>query len=292
MRPLLRAEWLRQRRRPDLWLLPIAALAIAAWGWQTGLWSAENSLVLPPDFPVPPDLDQQLAALRDPFAFPASFHAVFTTAFLAFIAMVHFGSAWTGSEFVRGTIRNIFLVHPTRLPFLAARLGALALLALVIVVGLVMLAAILPALRGVASSEAASPPSLAGLATYALAAWFTLWFLALAATTVAVLVRSGASALLVIFLYVLVEVVVANAPIWRDLGQLAWLPTLLPAGRLIHALGDVATATGFTQPNPGGDPNATAVVVPPEVGLAIVGAWTVVFLVLLSWRVRSMDIGE
>ncbi len=292
MRSLLRAEWLRQRRRPDLWLLPIMVLAIAAWGWHTGLVSAENSLTFPPDFPVPPDLDEQVARLRDPYAFPTSFHAILTTGFLAFIVMVHYGASWTGSEFVRGTIRNIFLVHPTRIPFVVARLIALALLSLVIVLGFVAVAAIMPALRGVVSSSSATPPSLGGLATYAFAAWFALWFLALAAMTVAALFRSGATAILVIFIYVLAELVVTNAPLWRDLGQLAWLPALLPAGRLIHLLGDVAGTTGFTQPSTGGDANGPAIVVPPEVGLAIVGAWTAVLLAVLVWRVRTMDIGE
>jgi hypothetical protein len=126
MRSLLRAEWLRQRRRPDLWLLPVVALLAAVWAWQTGLTSAEHSLDMPPGFPVAPD--EEVAKLRDPYAFPAGFHAIFTGGFLAFIAMVHYGASWTGSEFVRGTIRNIFLVHPARLPFIAVRLAALAIL--------------------------------------------------------------------------------------------------------------------------------------------------------------------
>lgn len=291
MRSLLRAEWLRQRRRLDLWLLPIAVVAIAVFGWQTGLTSAENSLNFPADYPVPPDLDQLLAAMRDPYAFPTGFHAVVSGGFLAFIVMVHYGASWTGSEFLRGTIRNVFLVHPTRLPFFVARLAALALLAVVIVTALVAVAAILPAVRGVVASGATPLPSLAGLVAYAAAVWFVLWFLALAATTVAVLLRSGASAILVIFVYVLAELVVANLPVWRDLGQLAWLPALLPAGRLIRALNDVATTTGFTQPSPGGDPNVT-IVVPPELGLVVVGAWTLLLLAALVGRVRSMDIGE
>jgi len=291
MRSLLRAEWLRQRRRPDLWLLPLAILAIAVFGWQTGLASAENSLNYPAG-EAPPDLAQQLARLRDPYLFPASFDSVVTGGFLAFIAAIHYGSSWTGSEFVRGTIRNVFLVHPTRLPFFAARLIALGLLALVIVLGLVIVAAVMPAIRGVVGSGEAIPPSLAGLLAYATAVWFALWFLALAATTVAALLRSGASAVLVIFIYVLAELVVANAPFWRDLGQLAWLPQLLPGGSVLRALGDVAEATGFTQASTANDPNASPIVVPPEIGFAIVGAWTVILLAVLVRRVRSMDIGE
>jgi hypothetical protein len=196
MRSLLRAEWLRQRRRPDLWLLPIAALAIAAFGWQSGIASAER---LSFDGGAPPiDLDHVLAQLRDPFLFPAGFHTLVAGGFLAFIAAVHFGASWTGSEFLRGTIRNVFLVHPTRLGFFAARLVALALVALVVVAGLVILSAVLPTVRGVVGSGEAVPPSLLGLAGYAAAVWFVLWFLSLAATTVAALLRSGSSAILVI----------------------------------------------------------------------------------------------
>lgn len=291
MRSLLRAEWLRQRRRPDLWLLPLATLAIAAFVWQTGLASADNGLAYPAGG-APPDLAQQLARLRDPYLFPASFHVIVTGSFLAFIAAVHYGASWTGSEFERGTIRNVFLVHPTRLPFFAARLIALGLLALAIVVGLVAVAAMMPAIRGVVGSGEAVPPSLAGLLAYGAAVWFALWFLALAATTIAALLRSGASAVLVVFIYVLAELAVANAPFWRDLGQLAWLPQLLPGGRVLRALGDVAAATGFTQASAAGDPNAPPIVVPSGLGLAIVGAWTLILLAVLVRRVRSMDIGE
>jgi hypothetical protein len=199
--------------------LPLAALAIAAFGWQTGLWSAENSQQYPSDFP-PPDLDQLLARLRDPFLFPASFHAVITGGFLAFIAVVHFGASWTGSEFARGTIRNVFLA-PTRLPSSPPghRPGAADLRD-----------------RGWSSSRRSSRPSASsevarasprrrGLAAHAAAVWFTLWFLALA-TTVAAL-RSGASHPRDL-VYVLAELVVANAPFWRDVGQPARLPQLLP----------------------------------------------------------------
>lgn len=288
---LLRAEWLRQRRRLDLWLLPIAVLATAAWGWYTGLTAAERSLEMPPGFPVPPDLDEQIARLRDPYAFPSSFHAMVTSAFLGFVAVVHFGASWTGSEFARGTIRNIFLVHPLRLPFFAVRLLALAFLTLLVVLGLVAVSAILPILLGVTSTGTVPVPSPPGLAAYAAMAWFALWFLALGATTVALLLRSAASAILVIFIYVLAELIVANAPIWRDVGRLAWLPQLLPIGRIVHALGDVAVATGFTAA-PTGDASGPPVVVPAPLGLAILAAWTALLLATLVWRVRTMDIGE
>lgn len=291
MRSLLRAEWLRQRRRPDLWLLPIAALAIAAFSWQTGLSSVERSLSFEGGTP-PIDLDHVLAQLRDPFLFPTSFHTLVAGGFLAFIAAVHYGASWTGSEFMRGTIRNVFLVHPTRLGFFVARLVALALVALVVVAGLVVLAAVLPALRGVVGSGEAVPPSLLGLAGYASAVWFALWFLALAATTVATLLRSAASAILVILAYVVAELLFVNAPFWQDAGQLAWLPQFLPGNRLLAGLADVAEANGFTQDTGVIDPSAVAVVAPPALGLAIVGAWAVVLLVVLFWRVRSMDIGE
>jgi hypothetical protein len=265
MRSLLRAEWLRQRRRPDLWLLPVVVVLAAAWGWHTGLTAAEHSLDMPPGFPVAPD--EEVAKLRDPYAFPAGFHAILTGGFLAFIAMVHYGASWTGSEFVRGTIRNIFLVHPARLPFIAVRLAALAMLALVFVVVFVAVAAAMPALRGIAPSPAATPPSLAGLAVYAVAGWFALWFLALGATTLSVVLRSAASAILLIFGYVLAELVVGNAPIWQEVGQLAWLPELLPVGRLLQGLTDVAVATGFSQASAG--EASPPVIVPPVVGLVI-----------------------
>jgi hypothetical protein len=41
-----------------------------------------------------------------------------------------------------------------------------------------------------------------------------------------------------------------------------------------------------------GDPSTATIVVPLAPGLAILGAWTVVLLAVLVWRVRSMDIGE
>jgi hypothetical protein len=291
VRALLRAEWLRQRRRPDVWILPIAALALVALGWYWGLTGAERNLLdVPPDFPQPSP--EAIAEARAPFAFPATFHGMVGSAFLAFIAAVHFGASWTGSEFMRGTIRNIFLAYPTRVGFFAARLLALAGLLAIIVVGMVALSFLLPTLAGVTPAGQGSVPSAIGLLGYAAVIWFSLWFLALVATVVAVLLRNGAAAVLIVLIYALLELFVVNAGFWRDVGQLAWLPQLLPGGRLLHAVVDVAAATGFApEPQPG-DPNVGPIIVPPLVGAAILAGWLAALLAALVLRVRSMDIGE
>jgi ABC-type transport system involved in multi-copper enzyme maturation permease subunit len=290
MRALLRAEWLRQRRRPDLWVLPIVTVVIAAVGWYVGLTGSQDALQGPPGFPPPSDA--AIAAARDPYAFPAAFHSLVGSAFLAFIAAVHFGASWTGSEFVRGTIRNIFLAFPTRLGFFVARLVALAALFAVIVAVLVAESFLLPLAGGVSPSGQVPAPTPAGLVVYAVAVWASLLFLVLVATTVAVLLRSGAAAVLVVAVYVVLELFVSSLPLWRQVGTLAWIPELLPGGRLIRAVIDVATATGFAPTPQPGDPTGRPVDVPPLIGLAILGAWVVVFAVVLLRRVRAMDILE
>lgn len=289
MTALLRAEWIRQRRRPDVWLLPILALAAAAFGWVTGLAGAESAVTCcyPPDQP-PADLAQQLARAHDAFLFPAGFQLVATSGWIAWVAMVHFGSAWSGSEFVRGTIRNVFLVRPGRLGVFAVRLVAIGIVALLIVLADVVIALVLPAVAGLQGSGEAAPPSLVGLVVDAAAVWFVLWFLALASTTVAVVVRSGSAALLIVFVYSLIEVVVANWGIWRELGVLGWLPRLLPVERLIALINDAALATGFSHDEPFPDPYY----VEPAIGVVVLAGWTALLIAVLVRRVRSMDIVE
>ncbi len=134
--------------------------------------------------------------------------------------------------------------------------------------------------------------SAGGLLAYGAAVWFVLWFIALAATTVATFVRNGGVALLIVFIFAVIDLIVGNLTIWRDTGLLAWLPQLLPVGRLVRFMDDASIATGFSQADIQADQTRAAITVPPLVGTAIVAAWTALLLVALFVRVRRMDIME
>src|SRR5450759_927246 len=178
MRSLLRAEWLRQRRRLDLWGLLAGVVVLTLLGYFSGL---ANGIQYsgPPGEPVPPDVLGQDALLRNQYTFPASIATLLgmtgVGSFLLYLAGLYLGASWTGLEFSRGTIRNVVLARPGRVAFFAARLVALA----------------------------------AALGVFVVV-------LALAGTLAATLTRSGGGAVLLVVVYLIAELVIANLGFWRE----------------------------------------------------------------------------
>lgn len=294
MRPLLRAEWLRQRRRLDLWGLLAGIVLLAVLGYFSGL-ANRIQFSGPPGEPVPPELLVQDALLRNQYTFPTSFRTLLgmtgVGSFLLYLAALYLGASWTGLEFSRGTIRNVVLARPGRVAFFAARLVALAAALGVFVVVLVALATVLPALAGVAWTGETAPPNLGGALVYAAAVWLVLLALALAGTLAATLTRSGGGAVLLVVVYLIAELVIANLGFWRDAGALGWLPQLLPGVRIGGLAGAADAAAGFQAPYaPQADPGA--LVMPPLVGAAIAAGWGITVVAALVRRVSRMDLSE
>ena len=294
MRSLLRAEWLRQRRRLDFWGLLVGIVVLTLVGYFSGL-ANRIQYFGPPGEPVPPEVLAQDALLRNQYAFPSSIQTFLGLtgfgSFLVYLASVYLGASWTGLEFTRGTIRNIVLARPGRVAFFAARLVVLAAALGLIVVILVTLAAILPALAGVAWTGDTAPPNLGGALLYAAVVWLILVTLALAGTLAATLVRSAGAAVLVLVVYLLAEAAVANLAIWRDAGTLGWLPQLLPAVRTGGLAAAAEAAAGFQLPF-ASQPDPAALVMPPLLGLAISTGWGILIVAVLVRRVSRMDLTE
>jgi len=294
MRSLLRAEWLRQRRRLDLWGLLAGLVVLTLLGYFSGL---ANGIQYsgPPGEPVPPEVLAQDLLLRNQYTFPASIRTLLgltgVGSFLLYLAGLYLGASWTGLEFSRGTIRNVILARPGRVAFFAARLVTLAAALGVFVVVLVTLAALLPALAGVAWTGDTPPPTLGGALVYAAAVWLLLVALALAGTLAATLTRSGGGAVLVLVVYLIAEAVVTNLGFWRDAGALGWLPQLLPGVR-IGGLAAAAEAAASFQVPYAPQPDPGALVMPPLVGVAIAAGWGIVIVAALVRRVSRMDLTE
>ena len=71
MRSLLRAEWLRQRRRLDVWGLLAGVVVLTLLGYFSGL-ANRIQYSGPPGDPVPPEVLAQDLLLRNQYTFPAS----------------------------------------------------------------------------------------------------------------------------------------------------------------------------------------------------------------------------
>jgi hypothetical protein len=233
---LVRAEWLRLRKRRDIWLVALAIVGLSIPAYFSGVSNAMTNALnsggqLPPD--LPPDVVDQIRAqarselLR--YAFPLSIGTVVQTAQILVLALVaYLAAAVTGAEFAYGTIRTSLVAHANRRGFLRVRLAALAVTALLLIALLVALGALLPltaALLGtslpfVAAPDIGAPAAMVGvmfLAASLVIGLTTLW---------AVLVRNAAIALVLTIAYVLIEGAVVGL-IVRVAGEqstVRWLP--------------------------------------------------------------------
>ncbi len=294
MRSLLRAEWLRQRRRLDLWGLLIGIVLISLLGYFSGL-ANHIQYFGPPGEPIPPEVLVQDALMRNQYTFPSSIRTFLgltgVGALILYLAGLYFGASWTGLEFTRGTIRNVVLASPGRIAFFAARIVALAVLLAVACAVLVALAALLPVLAGVAWTGEIAQPGIGGGLLYAVAIWLILVVLALTGTLAATYTRSGGGAVLVVAAYLIGEGVVANLGFWRDIGALGWLPQLLPGVRIGGLASAADTIAGFQAPFES-QPDPSALAMPPLVGLAIAAAWAILIATALARQVSRMDVPE
>jgi hypothetical protein len=257
---LLRAEWLRLRKRRDIWLVALAIVGLSIPAYFSGVSNAMANALnsggqLPPD--LPPDVVDQIRAqarqelLR--YAFPLSIGTVVQTAQVLVLALVaYLAAAVTGAEFAYGTIRTSLVAHADRRGFLRVRLAALAVAALLLVALLVVLGVLLPltaALLGtnlpvVADPDIGVPAGMVGVMF--LAACFvigltTLW---------AVLVRNAAIALVLTIAYVLIEGAVVGI-IVRVAGEqsvVRWLPPVADVQVLFNRAAGSSIAAPISTP--------------------------------------------
>jgi hypothetical protein len=317
MLSLVRADWLRIRRRWDVWFIVLGIPALALLGYVSGALSSGNMQVqtsgdVPPEFQA--QMAAQDAAMRAYAALPYQFpHSIVTTLQGAtvwlILAAAFLAASMLGNEFGWGTIRNVVLFRPDRSRYLAVRLAWILALLCVTFLAVAALGAILPAIvrvdpgdpsvlqnvdqngMGFAPFGPTSPVSLGGALLVA-GAMLTIPVAGLALAGLAALkFRSAATGMLGAGIYAAAEGIAAALLMSRATGDLRYIPQMALTTRLAALLGDAQQAAGLS--STGGEYSSPGwVALPPAVGAAIVAAWIVGLIALWFVVLRRADINE
>jgi hypothetical protein len=326
---LLRAEWIRYRRKIDLWVMVVGLLTFGIVGFVNGY---RNDVTDPPlmseaqirqmitdssvfDGFTQAEIDAQIdQSVRD---FQASQEAdrlgheaqqaislqkydvaqapltVLGFGFGPLVAAFLIGTLIVGDEFRHSTIRAALLAASDRRRFLVARLATIA----VITVGLfgaVLALALLLSLGLHLVGAELPPPTVAidpGSAAGLVVVQILVVFAAVAlGVALTLLFRSGAVPLLVVLIYVFVERFLANMPVFADREPLAGLQQ----GFFTEAAQRLIT-TYAQRTNAGTfevSLNDSPALLPLWTSAVIVVAWLTLFLLIADRRLRTMDIVE
>jgi hypothetical protein len=316
MGSLVRADWLRIRRRWDVWLivLGVPLLALAAYlngALNPGTFQVQTSGDVPPDLQA--QIKAQEAAMHAfyalPWQFPRSIVTILTGAsFWLALGSAFLAASLLGNEFGWGTIRNVVLFRPDRSRYLAVRLGWLAALLLASLAAVVALGAVLPAIVRVDPGDpnalknldpsqfgtygAVGPVSLGGALIYAGATAATAAAAIALAGAFALKFRSAASGILGAGIYVAAEGVFIGLVGPRLSGDLRYVPQLSLMNRLAGLLGDATNAAGLGTPADASSQPAWYVSLPPAVGAVVLAVWIAGLLTLCFLLLRRADIHE
>jgi hypothetical protein len=317
MGSLLRADWLRIRRRWDVWIIVLGIPVLTLLSYVAGAASAGTSHFQTVG-EVPSEFQQQaaaqIAALHAfsalPYQFPRSIATMVEGATLWLILGAAFlAASMLGNEFSWGTIRNVALFRADRLRYLVARLAWLVGLILLTFVAVVALGAVVPvlvrvdpgnpaALTGDPSIMGMFPPGPTGPVSLggALLVAGSLFCMALAGMALAGLAalkfRSTASGILVAGIYAIAEGILASLWMSRAAGDLRYVPQMGLTIRLSALLGDAQVAAGLTTAGGGQSSSPGWVALPPLLGAAIVAVWLLGLLGLWFVVLRRADIDE
>lgn len=329
MKALLRADWLRLRRRRDLWIIFAAVFLVGGIGFITGY---RTDVEDPPAFNLA-EFEQQLdggffegmtqeeinaarpqliadaqaaqtanVAERDAaqlillqkYELPQSFLTMIGPGIAPIVALLLIASLVIGDEFRFGTLRTSLLAAGNRRKFLIARLVSLFALTVGMFVVMLALAAILSIALVVVGAELppATMPVNGGAAIGMIGGEIlSVTVVIVLATALTLLLRSGALPLLLVILGYLLELFIASLPIFR-LGELfAGVPQFFPS----TSIWTLQARLGYDS---GGLALAEAQVPPAAIDLALpivaltVVAWGLIFLVIADRRIRGMDVTE
>lgn len=152
---LLRAEWLRLRRRPEVLLLAALVPVAAGLPFVAAFLDAISHVGVgdgPPGL-ISPEVRQWMAWLRAPYAFPQSLLSVLAGAWPVPLAGLFPGTATVGADFGWATIRTALLAWSDRTGWLIARLLSLAALAAFLLGAVLVVGALLPLVLVVAGEQ-------------------------------------------------------------------------------------------------------------------------------------------
>jgi len=330
VRALLRAEWVRFRGRRDFWVIAIAVCLIAgvsflngyrgdaedptrsnpadlramvASGFSSeGLTQAEIDAQL--DLMVNDLLAQEQAQLDQAnerqqttlqaYAFPQSAFTIIGAGLLPLFALILLASFAVGDEFRFGTIRTSLLAAGSRRRLLAARTLTLAAMTLGLLVALLAIGAVLGVVLAVVGAELA--PTTVPIDAVSSITWFAGQALATVvvlclASAITLVLRSGALTLLLILIWSLFELFLANLSIFAAGQPLAAVPLAFLTTNIRILLADLGPATHAVGVSAIAQPDV-AVGLPTLAVAAIVGLWGLLFLAVADRRLRTMDIVE
>jgi ABC-2 family transporter protein len=329
MTALLRADWIRLRRRRDFWIILVAVLVMTSVSFvasyrsdstdpppfnqaefeqmlrESGMYEGlsaeeaerervrmvEEMRIQEEQNAAAVEAQQQLALRR--YVFPQSLLTILGSALLPFLALALIAAMATGDEFRFRTIRTSLLAVSDRRRFLLARMTSMTALAVGLIAAILLLGLVLSAVLAVTDPSLPAAPPLEAVGTIVLVATDVLVVVALMAfaTAVTLFMRTGSLALLILIVYGLIELFVANLAIFSIGERLAAVPQFFFVNG-IRALQSRASFDAGALPTPNESPPAMAVDLGLPVMVAIVAAWMLLFLVLADRRIRTMDVVE
>lgn len=157
---LARAEWMRLRRRGDVWVVTLLVIGLSVIGYISGLISANSiQFGFPPGEEIPPEMVEQLEAMRREalatFAFPLSIGTSLEGGgrVLLFVVGAYLAAAVTGAEFEYGTIRTSLVARGDRGGFVLVRLAAVLAIVAVLLLVTVLISIVLPLIAAAAGTD-------------------------------------------------------------------------------------------------------------------------------------------
>ena len=329
MSRLLRADWLRLRRRRDFWviLIGIAILTAVTFvgayrsiqsdpppfnqaefeqmlnesGMFEGLTPAEaeqqraqmiaDERSQQEQFAIEREAQQQLELRR--YSLPQSLLTILGSAILPFLALVLIASMAIGDEFRFGTLRTSLLAASDRRRFLAARMIALTVMAAGLIVLILALGLVIPPLLALTGGEMPAAPPLDAAGTLLLVGVDLLVVVALMAFSamVTLMLRTGTLSVVFLLVYGLIELYISNLPIFAIGNGLAALPQFFFINSIRSIQLRLASDAGSLAVQGEGFPSM-AVDLGVPLMIAIVAAWALLFLAIADRRIRRMDVTE
>ena len=210
MLDLLRADVLRLRRRPEVWLLLVVLPLGAALGFVTAYFAVPGHYFNPdPNAPPIPEIAIEQAE----YFFPSSLFRALDDATWVFLVAFFLTATSIGAEYAWGTIRTALLARSDRGRFISSRIVSILAICLVLVGLLFVVGAIMPlVLTALGEHQTADPPIQPDLAPFLLSRLVATGFMIGFAAFITLLTRNAAIAFLIALVYVIAELLVGGNP--------------------------------------------------------------------------------
>jgi ABC-type transport system involved in multi-copper enzyme maturation permease subunit len=328
---LLRADWIRYRRRLDLWVIVIGVVLFSTIGFLSGyrrdatdpeqLSEAQiRQQIVDTSFyegmtqeEIDADIDlqvqswlasqeqerlnweQQQQITLQQYDVAQAPLTILGFGFGPLIAGFLIATLIVGDEFRHATIRTSLLAASHRRRFLAARLVTISAITAGLFALVVALGLILSVGLHLVGAELPRPTIVIdGGSALALVGGELLSVFAAIGLGIAmtVILRSGAFPLLLILIYAFIELFLANLPVFAERQPLAGMHQLFLTQSARHLLETLGQATNALAFSQSFDGVDPGTLAPLWTSAVIVAAWLALFVAIADRRFRTMDIVE